>query len=201
MKWQGGVAFYDEFLVLSPGNTKVSGIAGSAFTPTLTRNGAHYTAVTPTVSEIDSANQAGRYRMTFTPVSVTGTTIHEYTYVVDHATYGQCLEDRLYVYSVDYPGFQSSQGTGATTVDHNTPTADNLAAKTGAGAGIANVTVRAYLTSDYTAGNHGDDFLKGQALTDTNGQWVSPMYLASGAYTFTYTAAGYTTNTKTYTVP
>lgn len=77
-----------------------------------------------------------------------------------------------------------SAGSGSVAVNHDTGGADNLAYKTGGGAGIDNATVRAYLKTDYDAGNLALIYVKGTAITDVNGQWSMDMQLDPDTYTF-----------------
>ncbi len=87
-------------------------------------------------------------------------------------------------------GNLASLGSGAISVDHDTGGTDNLAYKTGAGAGIDNAIVRAYLTADYDAGSRTDAFVKGATTTTTTGRWSGTMRLDAGAYTFEFSKQG-----------
>ena len=77
MKVRGGTAFYHEFLVLNSTGGKVTGLSNVDFIKRLTKNGAN-SGLTVTVEEVDSVNQPGLYRVTFTPTAVTGTTVDDY---------------------------------------------------------------------------------------------------------------------------
>ena len=92
-------------------------------------------------------------------------------------------------------------GSGDISVNHDSGGTDNLAYKTSGGAGIDNAMVRAYLTSDYTAGNTAESFVKGRVRTAATGRWTNSMRLDAGAYTFEFSKQGsYGPNTTTYTV-
>jgi hypothetical protein len=67
-------------------------------------------------------------------------------------------------------------GTGDTPVDHNTGGADAMR-YTMFGAGAASVTIRAYLKSDYDAGNR---TVRGVAVTGPDGRWLNPLMLSGG---------------------
>jgi len=72
-------------------------------------------------------------------------------------------------------------GTGDTAVDHNTGGADNLRVTTSGGVGVDNVTIKAYLKSDYDAGNNGDTYIQGRGITKADGRWTYPIYLDAGS--------------------
>lgn len=74
-------------------------------------------------------------------------------------------------------------GDGSVVVDHDTGGTDALAYKTAGGVGIDNAVVRAYLKSDYDAGNTGSAYIKASVTTDVNGRWVSEMNLDPETYT------------------
>ena len=84
---------------------------------------------------------------------------------------------------------QAGSGTGPIPVNQNTGGTGNLM-PTINGVGQANVTINSYLQSDYAAGNIALNYVRGQALTDTNGNWISPMKLAAGTYAFTFFGEG-----------
>ena len=81
-------------------------------------------------------------------------------------------------------------GDGSVLVDHDMGGADNLTYETGGGAGIDNATVKAFLTTDWDAGNRSSDYVKGETITDVNGQWEKPMQLDPETYTFLYNVQG-----------
>ena len=92
-------------------------------------------------------------------------------------------------------------GTGSVAVDHDSGGAGNMTFKTAGGVGIDNAIVRAYLTSDYTAGNRSDAYLKGSTITDVNGEWSTVIRLDPAAYTFEFSKQGsYQIATTTHTV-
>ena len=81
-------------------------------------------------------------------------------------------------------------GDGAIQVNHDTGGADNLAYKTAAGAGIDNATVRAFLKSDYDAGNRSAAYVKGLTETTVDGEWLRDMWLDAATYTFVFEKQG-----------
>ena len=72
---------------------------------------------------------------------------------------------------------QSASGDGDTIVDQDTGGAGNLRCVDSNGDGIDNAIIKAYLTSEYAAGNY---VVRATTTTDSNGDWVSPMMLNSG---------------------
>jgi hypothetical protein len=87
-------------------------------------------------------------------------------------------------------------GAGGILVNHDTGGTDNLQA-THEGAGLAGVTVRAYLKSEYEAHVYG---LKGLARTGDDGRWLAPMYVSVGTYIFTFARPDKETKVKEQTV-
>jgi hypothetical protein len=83
-------------------------------------------------------------------------------------------------------------GDGEILVNHDTGGTDNLRA-VHQGSGLAGVTVRAYLKTEYEAHVYG---LKGLAVTGDDGRWIAPMYLSAGTYIFTFARADKTTKVK-----
>lgn len=81
-------------------------------------------------------------------------------------------------------------GIGNINVDHDYPTTDNMRVITPEGAGIQNVDIKTYLTSDYNAGIRGVDAIRGQTKTDAEGRWSAPFDLGAGSYTFVFTGTG-----------
>jgi hypothetical protein len=90
-------------------------------------------------------------------------------------------------------------GTGGVVVTEDTGGANNLAAVDPAGAGIAGVTVRAYLATEWAA-DPTTAPVRGQQSTTSTGEWAGPMYLDVGTYTFVFSIAGYSTGEKTQVV-
>jgi hypothetical protein len=82
-------------------------------------------------------------------------------------------------------------GDGSVSVDHDYGSTDALAYKTSGGVGINNASVRAYLTTDYDAGNRSSAYVKGTTTTDVNGRWETPLLLDPGAYTLEFCLQGY----------
>lgn len=92
-------------------------------------------------------------------------------------------------------------GDGSVSVNHNYGGADNMTVKDGNGVAIDNVQIRAYLQSDYNAGNRAQAYLKGRTQTDVNGQWEQVIRLDPADYTVEFSKQGdYETNTKEVTV-
>ena len=86
----------------------------------------------------------------------------------------------------------AAAGDGEILVNHDTGGVDNLQAEHG-GAGLAGVTVRAYLQDEY---EHHIYDVKGRAVTGTDGRWLSPMYLDAGTYIFAFARADKITGVK-----
>lgn len=74
-------------------------------------------------------------------------------------------------------------GDNSVQVDHNYGGIDVLRITTAAGAGIDNVTIRAYLTSDYVAGQRSADYIVASTRTSSDGRWVNPILLDPDDYT------------------
>lgn len=81
-------------------------------------------------------------------------------------------------------------GGGDVPVDHNYGGTGQLAYRTGAGVGINNATVRAYLRDDYEAGNRGNAYVVARTTTNVAGAWITPMFLDPEDYTLVYHAQG-----------
>ena len=79
-------------------------------------------------------------------------------------------------------------GSGDTAVNHNTGGVDNIRFLDGSGVPIDNVEIKAYLKTDFDAGNTGDVYIKGSSRTRVDGRWEWAINLDSG---FTYTIMGY----------
>lgn len=87
-------------------------------------------------------------------------------------------------------GGGGGSGDGSVTVTHDTGGADNLAWKNSLGQGVNDAQVRAYLKSDWDAGNSSALFIQATAQTDVNGRWVEPMFLDPETYTFVFEKQG-----------
>ncbi len=95
----------------------------------------------------------------------------------------------------------SSAGDGSVVVTEDYGGASTLRAVNSSGGGINNCTIRAYLTSNYSAGNTSAGFVVATVTTDVNGDWVTPMALDPGAYTLVYSSQNsFQTTTTTVTV-
>lgn len=99
-------------------------------------------------------------------------------------------------------GVSNPVGDGDTPVDHNTGDEDNYRVTTKAGAPIDNATLKAYLKTDYDAGNRTVAYKRGTAFTNSEGRWVEPMMLNAGmTYTVAVIVRGYLIPTFDITVP
>ncbi len=81
--------------------------------------------------------------------------------------------------------------SGSVLVNHDYGGTDELAYKTGEGAGIDNADILIYLTTDFNAGNVAPEFKRGASMTDVNGRWVTPAYLDPEDYTIVFVKQGY----------
>ena len=92
-------------------------------------------------------------------------------------------------------------GDGSVVVDHDYGGTDALAYKTAGGVGIDNAVVRAYLKTDYDAGNTASAYIKASTTTDVNGRWTYEMNLDPATYTLYYFKQGaYAPSTQEVTV-
>lgn len=83
----------------------------------------------------------------------------------------------------------SSPGAGLVAINHNTGGADTLRITNASGAAISGAIIRAYLASEYAAGNL--SIIRDYAVTGADGRWLSPMYLPQNAtYTLTIDKPG-----------
>lgn len=100
-------------------------------------------------------------------------------------------------FAIDHDG-----GTGAgdapVTVDGVDSTTDILQYLDEDSAGLDNVTVSAYLKSDYDAGNKR---LDAQTKTGSDGRWIAPLMLDSGTYYIIGSVNAYQVNKVTVVVP
>lgn len=86
---------------------------------------------------------------------------------------------------------ETGSGDTAVTDANNGTDGNDLRYLTGAGAGVDNATIRAYLKTDYDAGNRSDAFLRGKTTTDSAGKWVRPLFLNKGlTYTLVFEKPG-----------
>jgi hypothetical protein len=90
-----------------------------------------------------------------------------------------------------------STGSGDTAVDHDTGGTDALRVVDSDGNGVDDVTIRAYLTTDYESSTY---TVQGTTYTGTDGRWVAPLYLDVGVYTLVFEADDFVINTTTVTV-
>jgi hypothetical protein len=88
-------------------------------------------------------------------------------------------------------GGGGDEGSGDTPVNQDTGGTDTLRIVDPGGNGIAGARLTAYLTSEWTA-NPATAVPRGQALTGSDGRWVSVMMLTHGlAYTIVVSDSGY----------
>jgi len=92
-------------------------------------------------------------------------------------------------------------GSGNIAVSSNTGGADNLKIRDSVTlAPVSGCTVRWYLASDWSGGNIGASFVKGNWVTLTDGTNDRVPYIAAGSYTVVASKEGYITGTKAVTV-
>ena len=158
---------------------RVTGKTGLTPTVTLSKNGGAFGAASGAVSEI--AN--GWYRLAGNAGD--RDTLGE---LIVHAEATDADPADLLVEIVSHNPFDA--GTGSVVVDHDTGGADALAYKTAGGVGIDNAVIRAYLKTDYDAGNTGSAYIKASVTTDVNGQWSAQMNLDPATYTLYFFKQG-----------
>lgn len=169
---------------------RVTGKTGLTPTVTLSKNGSAFAAAGGAVSEI--AN--GWYRLAGSAGD--RDTLGE---LIVHAEATGADAADLLVEIVSHNPF--AFGIGSVVVDHDYGGADALAYKTEGGAGIDNAVVRAYLKTDYDAGNTGSEYIKATTMTDVNGRWTDQMNLDPATYTLYYFKQGaYGPDTQEVTV-
>jgi len=89
---------------------------------------------------------------------------------------------------------ESAAGVGAVAVNHLTEDVDGdtMEVETAGGVGIDDVTIRAYVTSEWEA-DPATAAVRGETVTIADGTWREPLMLDAGVtYTIVFTAAGYT---------
>jgi hypothetical protein len=115
----------------------------------------------------------------------------------------KAIKDQLALVAVDAAAASGgSVGTGEFAINHNSGGTNALAALTAGAAGIAGITVKAYLTTDYTAGSQSAEYVRGTATTNDAGGWIHSLMLNAGTYTIRYDdpTGAYATTTKSLTV-
>lgn len=80
-------------------------------------------------------------------------------------------------------------GDGSIVVDHDYGETDALRVTSG-GAGIDNVTIKAYRLADWTAGSRSSTFVVATAMTKADGRWNGPMSLDAGDYVLVFSKQG-----------
>lgn len=84
-------------------------------------------------------------------------------------------------------------GTGDVAVNENTGGANNLLATYG-GVATGGILIRAYLASDYAAGNTSDTYVKRHTYSLDDGTWAQDLYLSDNiAYTLVFSYRGVAT--------
>lgn len=82
-----------------------------------------------------------------------------------------------------------SIGEGSESIDHNFGGTDNYRV-TASGTPVADVDIRAFVTSDYDAGRKSNRYVVGQTRTLTNGRWATGIRLDPAAYTLEFSKTG-----------
>lgn len=162
-------------IVQSDGITPATDEAGGQ--PQISVNGAPWTA--SGISALTAIGN-GRYYAKLNQATVSPAGIEIETRYASAAT-AETPGDSVQVTAFDPAGPVGPPG--AVAVDQDYGGDDSLTVVTEAGAGIDGATIRAYLASDYAAGNTGAAFIVSQTLTDVAGHWVTPMLLDPGNYT------------------
>lgn len=86
-------------------------------------------------------------------------------------------------------------GDGSVVVTQDSGGAGNLRVVDGAGNGIDGVTVRAYLTSEWST-DPAAAVVRGQQVTTATGDWQGTMNLDPASYTFVFSRPGYVDMTR-----
>lgn len=73
-------------------------------------------------------------------------------------------------------------GGGATPVDHDFPNAGDMLVLLGDGTPVIGACIYIYTQADYTAGNTEPQYVVGQSVTTTGGEWKYPVSLDPGSY-------------------
>ena len=187
---QQGSTMYPISFFMADSADRVTGKTGLTPTPTLSKNGSAFAGAGGAVSEI--AN--GWYRLAGNAGD--RDTLGE---LIVHAEAPGADAADLLVEIVSHNPF--AFGTGSVVVDHDYGGADALAYKTAGGVGIDNAVIRAYLKTDYDAGNTGSGYIVATTTTDVNGRWTNQMNLDPATYTLYYFKQGaYGPDTQEVTV-
>ena len=187
---QQGSTMYPISFFMADSADRVTGKTGLTPTPILSKNGSAFAAASGAVSEI--AN--GWYRLAGNAGD--RDTLGE---LIVHAEAPGADAADLLVEIVSHNPF--AFGTGSVVVDHDYGGADALAYKTAGGVGIDNAVIRAYLKTDYDAGNTGSGYIVATTTTDVNGRWTNQMNLDPATYTLYYFKQGaYGPDTQEVTV-
>jgi hypothetical protein len=91
-------------------------------------------------------------------------------------------------------------GQGSISIDHNYGSTDRFRVKAN-GTPIADVSIRAFVKTDYSAGLRANRYIVGQTKTRTDGRWASVVRLDPGEYTLEFSKTGqFKTTTTNLTV-
>jgi len=91
-------------------------------------------------------------------------------------------------------------GEGSVSIDHNFSSVDNFRVVAN-GTPLADVDIRAFVASDYTAGRKSNRYIVGQTRTLTDGRWATVIRLDPAQYTLEFSKVGaYRTTTTTIAV-
>lgn len=85
-----------------------------------------------------------------------------------------------------FPDELIPSGSGSVTVNQDTGGANNLSYESSPGVFIDNAVVKAFLKTDFDAGNTTDAFLKAHTTTKVDGDWTTSLMLDPGTYIFQY---------------
>ena len=178
-----------------------SGLGEDQIRPILSYDGATQTATIVAWDTIPapSASETPAYIMV--PITVTSKTGFSLS-----ATGVAAIDDLLSgVHGAGAWTSVNEPGTGDVAITHDYGSADAYRIIDDSGNGVDGATVKAYLASDYAAGNLAVSFIKGETYTGTvsgsAGRWLAPLYLDAGVYTLVAEKPGVIrASTKTLTV-
>lgn len=113
--WVSGAAYETDFWVFNSSDAVVTGLVDGGFTKKLTKNGTHDTT-TVTITEVDSSNQPGKYKATYTPPSNGYWSLR-----VTHATYNPIgWMDDIQTYTSEVLAGSSQTGDSYAIVNSST---------------------------------------------------------------------------------
>lgn len=100
------------------------------------------------------------------------------------------VTDKSNVFTVTLSALSATSGIGTVSVWHNYGGTDALRVVDSLNAGIDDVTISAYLRSQWDAGNRSDHYVVGRTVTNVNGRWTQPMMLDPEEYVLTFVKQG-----------